>query len=273
MKKLYYLFLLLLFCSCEEEPIVIPDFVVPNSDRVLLFEEFTGADCGPCPAGAAEIEDLLISFPDNLIAVSIHSGSLANPLPESKHDFRTEKGQNIYEASGAIGTPMATISRIIFKGESSEAVFSPWINYVNDALESTPFTKVKINLVNDININTRNLTINVLIEPQVNLNGDVRIGIILIQNSVIDAQNVNGVTQVDYNHRHVFLDILTDINGDNIGNSLSSQEVYEATFNYHLPDEFEGLWKIEGMQVVAFVSINSNESREILQAHQEFILE
>jgi len=273
MKKLFCFALLFYAFSCEEEPIIIPDFVAPNSDRVILIEEYTGADCGPCPAGAAEIEDMFLDFPDNLIAVSIHSGALANPLPESNHDFRTEIGQSIYVASGAIGTPMATISRIIFDGESSEAVFQPWHNYVNDALESTPFTKVKIDLINEINFDTRELTINVIVEPQVNLTGDIRLGIILIQNSIIDAQNVNGITQVDYNHKHVFLDMLTDINGDNIGNSLSSQDVFETSYNYQLPDEFKGIWKIDGMQVVAFVSINSNESREILQAHEELISE
>jgi hypothetical protein len=273
MKKLVYIICLFFVFSCDEEPVIIPDFVAPTSDRVILIEEFTGANCGPCPAGAAEIDDLLATFPNNLIAVSIHSGSLDSPLPESVHDFRSDLGESIYQASGAIGTPMATVGRIIFEGETSEAVFRPWQTYVNDALETTPFTQVKIDLVNDVNFDSRELSIDVTVEPQVNLSGDIRLGIMIIQKSIIDAQNVNGVTQLDYNHKHVLLDMLTDINGDNIANSLSSTDVFETTFNYQIPEEFEGKWKIEGMQVVAFVSAITDNSREILQAHEEALAE
>jgi hypothetical protein len=58
--------------ACEENRRVIVPFV-PEGDKVVLLEEFTGKGCTNCPKGSREIENLLTIFPDNLIAVSIHA--------------------------------------------------------------------------------------------------------------------------------------------------------------------------------------------------------
>jgi hypothetical protein len=43
------------FFTCTEIPIQLKDPVIPESDRVVLIEELTGASCPNCPKGSAAI--------------------------------------------------------------------------------------------------------------------------------------------------------------------------------------------------------------------------
>ncbi|MEZ4950364.1 MAG: hypothetical protein R2784_13400 [Saprospiraceae bacterium] len=72
---------LLILASCQENMPEIPDLTNISSNRKVIIEEFTGAGCVNCPAGSAEIEVYWHSFPNNLIAVSIHTGTFARPIP------------------------------------------------------------------------------------------------------------------------------------------------------------------------------------------------
>lgn len=265
------LFSLSVIISCEEDPVVIPDFVPPVSDRVILIEEFTGADCGPCPAGAAEIEDLLVQFPNNLISVGIHAGSLARPVSGSKHDYKIEKGQNIYSELGALATPMAAISRVKFESPTREAQFNPWKPYITEVLENSPFAKAKIDLESNFDNQSRNLSITANIEPQVNLSGDIRLTLMIVQEHIEDAQNVNGTIEEDYIHRHVLLDVITEWNGDNIANNLSEGETFDYTYNYTIPEEDQGKWNTNDISLIGFVAIVGSDTKEILQADKIFL--
>ncbi len=56
-------FPLIILLSCEEIPIIIADPVIPDSEKVVLIEELTGASCPNCPKGSAAIENILTKFP------------------------------------------------------------------------------------------------------------------------------------------------------------------------------------------------------------------
>ncbi|HAW06108.1 MAG TPA: hypothetical protein DCW83_15615, partial [Saprospirales bacterium] len=78
-KNIIALVCLYMLSACEEKPLVIPDFVPPTSGKVVLIEEFTGASCTGCPAGAAKVEELLNLLPNNVAAVAIHGAFLSEP--------------------------------------------------------------------------------------------------------------------------------------------------------------------------------------------------
>jgi hypothetical protein len=79
MKKLFFLFSLIFFLSCEEVTIPITDVVIEPTEKVVLIEELTGAKCPNCPKGTKAIENILSKYPDNVIAVGIHGSFLAEP--------------------------------------------------------------------------------------------------------------------------------------------------------------------------------------------------
>ena len=80
--------------SCKE---VAPDltFGPPSglSDRVVVVEEFTGAQCVFCPPGSEELENLLSLYPENMIAISIHTGFFAMPIPNKSNKWREKESQ------------------------------------------------------------------------------------------------------------------------------------------------------------------------------------
>ena len=105
MKKIaFFLFIsAFLVLSCEEASVVIhpdmennpEDTTTENQLRQVLIEEFTGVRCVNCPAGSEAIENLLDSYGDQLVAISIHAGFFSPPMGESQYDFRTDEGNNL----------------------------------------------------------------------------------------------------------------------------------------------------------------------------------
>ena len=102
MKKLisFLLLALLITSACEEiQPVIDclsceddgPPIVIDPQDRKVLIEEFTGVRCVNCPAGSAEIQNLLSVYGEQLIAISIHAGFYANPYPENQYPYDYEE--------------------------------------------------------------------------------------------------------------------------------------------------------------------------------------
>jgi len=51
---------MMMFTSCDEREIVIPDFVPPESERVVVIEEMTGVSCQGCPNGSTKLHLLTL---------------------------------------------------------------------------------------------------------------------------------------------------------------------------------------------------------------------
>ena len=92
MKRLTLLFTLALFFSaCMEMPPTIPEPNL-NSERKVIVEEFSGAKCKPCAAAKADLDNLLATYGENLIVVTIHTSSfpgVGDPNAGANYDFRT----------------------------------------------------------------------------------------------------------------------------------------------------------------------------------------
>jgi hypothetical protein len=176
MKYLNYLSLfavvvLLSFMACEEiAPEINPvmesdnDLVVepvPNQQRQVLIEEFTGVTCVNCPAGSAAIEELLDEHGEQLVAISIHAGSFSNPYDDSLIDFRTPEGNNLLNFLGIpLGYPTAVVDRKKFEGEFDLQLFrSQWAGFIEEQMQEEP--KVKIGIAKAFDAETRQLDVKV----------------------------------------------------------------------------------------------------------------
>ena len=277
---IYTIFFAILFLTaCNEHMPEIPclhpscDTIGPPppppepQDRIVLIEEFTGVRCINCPAGSAKIENLLSIHGERLIAISIHAGFYANPYPESQYDFSTTEGDNLENFLGTpIGYPTSVINRKLFSGESDLQLegTSSWASYIIQELEND--AKVGIDIENQWNVNTRNLTIKIDGETYETIDEEVRLTILITESGIKDTQLTPSGKDNDYIHMHVLRKAITAYNGNVIASSLAVGDLISEEYSYTLPDE----WDADNCVVVAFFH-NGTTNKEVLQAAEKHV--
>lgn len=253
--------------------VMLPEPTVIETERVILIEELTGVDCPNCPSGAAKLAGLIEQFEGNVIGVSIHGAFLASPLSTSKYDFRSELNDNLENyLKPFFGKPAAVVNRVQQEGQTEFSVSSIdlWSQFVEAEL-AKPQTAA-IDITHEYNSATRALSLEVDVEPWIDLSGDIRISVMLTESHVIDAQKDQSVIIPDYEHNHMLKTMLTSFEGDGLASSMTAFNSQSKSFTYTLPEE-DGLWVAENMEIIAFVSVVTPETREILQAAQVHLVE
>lgn len=140
MNKILLFAIAILFFGCSEEPIMIPEFEVPVTNRVVLIEDLTGVRCPNCPKGAKAIENIISNLEGKVVAVGIHGTFLTKPIEgnvASKYDFRNPKSIELEEyLKPFLGKPSVQINRRFFEGELYTSVdfIDQWQSYVEQEL-------------------------------------------------------------------------------------------------------------------------------------------
>lgn len=255
--------------SCNEIMLNIEDPVIPESDRVVLIEELTGASCPNCPKGSAALENIIAKYPDKVAVVGIHGQFLAEPIKDkSKYDFRNDKAKELENWFRPwYGKPAATINRILTEDpQEPYAISSPdlWLAEVEKELLKPH--QMNILLAVDYDESKRTIDLDVSVIPLVDLAGNYNISVYLTESDIIDAQS-NGSEYVDdYEHKHVLMDMMTNATGDSFGSNLKANDVIKKKFpSYTLPVR-EGLFNPEKMEVIVMVSKSDVGVRDVIQA-------
>lgn len=255
--------------SCNEIMLNIEDPVIPESDRVVLIEELTGASCPNCPKGSAAIEFILSQFPGKVAVVGIHGDFLSQPIKDkSKYDFRNQKAKDLENwLKPWYGKPAATTNRILTEDpQEPYAISSPDLWYAEVAKELQKPHQMNILLAVDYDENKRTIDLDVSVIPLVDLAGNYNISVYLTESDIIDAQSNGSEYVEDYEHKHVLMDMMTNATGDSFGTNLKANDVIKKKFpTYTLPVR-EGLFNPEKMEVVVMVSKSDVGVRDVVQA-------
>ncbi len=255
--------------SCNEIMLNIEDPVIPESDRVVLIEELTGASCPNCPKGSAAIEFILSQFPGKVAVVGIHGDFLSQPIKDkSKYDFRNQKAKDLENwLKPWYGKPAATTNRILTEDpQEPYAISSPDLWYAEVAKELQKPHQMNILLAVDYDENKRTIDLDVTAIPLVDLSGNYNISVYLTESDIIDAQSNGSEYVEDYEHKHVLMDMMTNATGDSFGTNLKANDVIKKKFpTYTLPVR-EGLFNPEKMEVVVMVSKSDVGVRDVVQA-------
>ncbi|TVR87594.1 MAG: hypothetical protein EA411_06915 [Saprospirales bacterium] len=264
---IFVLFAMLFFSACEEEEVTIPDFVPPDTDRVVLIEELTGASCPNCPAGGSELQSIKNRFGDNVAIVAIHSNFLGAPRESSKFDFRSEEAQELDNFLGLyLGKPAASINRKMFSGEQYRAIANvgSWSGRVAEQLDgpSELVIEAEVNFDQD----SRNLEVEIDVAAKSIVEGDLRLTVYLTESGIVDAQlSQDGVIE-DYVHNFTMRAVLSDVFGDVLTQSITSEPSVSRQYSFEMPDE-DGWWVAENCHIVAFVTLHrSSDEMVVLQA-------
>ncbi len=271
-------FILIISSGCMEVmPTVLPVGTI-TSDRVVLLEEFTGVGCSGCPAGSAEIENLLSIYPDNLIAVSIHAGHFASESQwnaNQRYDLRSPDGERLAEEYfGGVppAFPSATINRELSETNRLYVLSERWSSSIAKELAEGSSVDLKISRFYDKE--SRKLEIDLTVLALSALPADVRVSVIITESGIVDYQvdnNAPGDGWIpEYVHKHVLRDMITPFDGKVISSSgIALTESLTKSFSTVLPDNFVA----ENCEVIAFVHKNTSETKEVLQAIKVHVIE
>jgi thiol-disulfide isomerase/thioredoxin len=260
-KYIFYSFIIslgFLAWSCNEQEVIVPKVTAIKSDRVVLIEDFTGVKCPNCPSASRKIEQLSELYPGKVVSIAYHTDFLGDPIthPEeykSKYDFRTATGNKLEEIMGYyLGKPAVTLDR---QKHSPEAEFLldqvEALGNIETELNSAP--KVDITINNQFNDATRVLNCEIKIKALEEISGAFHLHAVISEDHILDSQLDNDKYVNNYEHNHVFRALLSDINGDLLGDKITKDQVITKNYSFTLPAE-AGWWNAANCHVVAFLS-------------------
>ncbi|MDX1406894.1 MAG: Omp28-related outer membrane protein [Saprospiraceae bacterium] len=255
---------IVLLVACKEDRVIEP--VVPAGDRVVLLEEFTGKGCTNCPKGSREIENLLSLYSENLVAVSIHAGFFADPafFPLGQYDLRTEEGEALFDYLGPnFGYPAGIVNRREFNGYLQHG-HTAWAAFIAETLSVPP--RVEFDIQHTFDPVSRDLQVAVNGRAKENLDGELRVSVMLVENGIVDSQDdseAGGIVD-DYVHKHVLRGMATAFDGDPVGNGFTTGDTFTDVSAMRVDEE----WIVGNCDVIVFVTLISTGSFEVLQAGQ-----
>lgn len=279
MKKIIFISgLAALLLSCKEHLIPMPAGGTASTDttymapveapqqRNVLIEEFTGVSCPQCPEGHQFISGFETTYPGRIIAAGYYPFNIgqADPIQGmTVQDFRTTKATDLGSSflGGVFFLPCATIDRTPFTGGSYLSDRNQWAGKVADRMQAA--TPVNMYVTSTYNDATHEATINVKAAFTQAVAKKIMLSVSVIENNIIDAQDFPTYTDPVYNHTHVMRDILTQTYGSPILDAVAKDagRVYERTFKYTI----NTAWKPENCKVIAFISNNENNDKEVAQ--------
>jgi hypothetical protein len=270
MKKIIFLFVFAIaFYSCRENMPIVPEAPIIDTARKVMVEEFTGVACVGCPSGSAELELLLSQYGENLVVVSIHTSDFGSPLPTSQYDFRTSEAEEIADYLGRPAAyPSAVVNRKDFNGGAYflQSDKTLWSGFISQELEEDPM--LTVNITKEFNATTRELEVRVTGSAEEELVGDLRLTIMITENNIIDAQDVENVGIVeDYKHKHVFRTTMTQPTGDPLVTNMAVGDTYDKTYTMTLSAD----WKTVDCEIIAFVNLIDGQKKEILQVESAHV--
>ena len=218
--------------------------VFPENQTAVL-EEFTGVNCGWCPAGHTIAKSLEDSYGARFMTINVHAGGYAVP-GAGQPDFRTDAGEAFASAMGAdaAGYPSGSVNRSVADGRGT------WAGLVETALRvSSP---VNVGCSSSYDESSRTMTINTETYCTEAV-ADAQIVVAVMESGIFGAQvdNTLGTTHTDYEHNLVLRDFITGWQGQQLS-EIAVGGFQTASFEYVVPDTYVA----EKMDVAVYVVVD-----------------
>lgn len=242
MKKAYLLLLVMLALGFNLKAQLYVSTEPAN--RNVILEDFTGRNCGYCPAGHLIANTIMENNPERVWAVNIHAGIYA---PTSYPNFITSDGNTIHGGFSISGYPSGVANRSTATGQGRNA----WTSLCNAQLSQAAECNIAGRA--NINIETRVVTITVEVYYTGNsIAAENYLTVAMLQDSIMGSQNgmndnpsqmVNG----QYCHMHVLRDIITESAWGEAISPTTQGTLITKTYEYAIP---ESIGSPNGVDVV-----------------------
>lgn len=249
--------------------------------RKVLVEDYTGHTCPNCPRAAAELTNIIASYPDQVIGVGIHySTTFAAPQPglggdpnAFTTDFRTSAGTTWgdFFMAGA-GLPIGTINRMSYTvtATTHRKPDFLWSSLVSQQLAKPVAADIQIK--SEFNSVDSNVCITVNTKFLRDTTGTFKLVVIMTQDSIVDwqydAQASPSVFVQNYIHRHVMRDNISSEWGDNlVSGSITSGYARNTKYKYKIKASYNNIaCDISKCHLVAYLYDPSDY--EVMQAEE-----
>jgi hypothetical protein len=226
-----------------------PPTIDAMTQRVLL-EDFTGHDCGNCPAAHIAAAEILEDHPEDVALVAIHAGSLAEPFGEFVDDWRTTEGEYyLLEQIGIDQLPTGRVNRV--GGATTSTNFSTWSSEVDAQLAETPVADLAFSA--ELMPANNHLNIHLRAKYAQNISGTVKLVIMLAQGPIIAPQLNYAVTPSfieEYEHKHMLRGTGTGASG--LTAAVNPTAGQEDEIHYTL--DWNPEWIAEDVEIIAFLT-------------------
>ncbi len=215
-------------------------------DRVILIEEFTNADCGPCVQGTKNL-NTVVDPANGILSIRYHPGwpSRYDPLYTNAPDVNLTRTQYY----GITGVPTAVLyGEPIFPGVATSTGLAKLKQKI-DSLQHSP-TPVKI-LVNEDRSDLSNVQVTVQVTTDSTLSSAMlRVAVV---SRVVQIPGLSDTLKPGSNGEEEFYDAVLAMLPDAMGTafSLDAGATKTFTFSYALPNHY--LWDPTQIYIVAFV--------------------
>jgi hypothetical protein len=180
-----------------------------TATKKVLLEDYTGHLCPNCPTAGKKALDLQELYDGKLIVMSVHAGYFATPLGSPFNaDYRCEAGNTWDEFFGIsnAGNPNGMINR---QNTGGNYIIGDglWPTIVSEIIDVDAVATIKITPA--YNASNRKLDIELTSKLLSALEGNYKVQVCLIEDSIIGAQKnsdpaIGGAVILDFVHRHVF---------------------------------------------------------------------
>lgn len=270
MKKLFIAVLtsscLLAACDKVERPIETP--IVIESKRKVLLEDYTGQQCGNCPAAAEVAETLKEQYGDKLVVLSVHAGFFARTSGTKFPTSYTTAASVEWDKTfiGTSGNPNGMVNRKNYKENGLVTTQSKWPTTVSLALQDIYFLDLYI--TPKYNTTSRALNTSVKAKFARKYSNNTKLSVILAEDSIIGPQTDYREKPDDYVPKYLFRYMLRgEINGT-WGTALKSAPILyndsvTVNFNNYTIDP---KINIKNAYIIAFAF--DETSKEVLQVEK-----
>lgn len=239
------------------------DTTTTPTTRKILIDEFTGCNCRFCPGGHEELSRLKTMYGDRIIAVSLHAGSFAVPVPpEYTADFRSEFAESLYNDFAVSGEPSAVINRTKFDGTYAlgksawaDAIVTESIKSAEISLDANCTWNKNSNMV-EVTINSKYLT---------EIATPTNIVLYVVEDSIIAPQNKLGTVIPNYIHRDIVRSMPLGRYGTTLTNMLISKgNIVTKSYSFQV----EKSWNVEHIKIIAAIIENDGEQKRVIQCQE-----
>ncbi|MFA6260812.1 MAG: Omp28-related outer membrane protein [Bacteroidia bacterium] len=280
-KSIFLILIILVFSSCEEEPVGInykPATttydttyileVTPSAQvKEILIEDITGVSCPNCPEAAQIAAGIVSANPGRVNVMALYntiSSTLGYPIDhppvKSQFDFRNILATEICQFVAVPGNlPNGYINRKKFTGKLDAVVpKEEWVSFSNAEIALTTPVNIEVHATYDNT--TKDLVTDVTVTYTSNVSGDNYISMCILEDSVVDAQESKdpgsgAVTYLqDYTHRHILRDMYTASIGDLLNTSNSITLTRGRVIKRRYSKKVEKLVPYSHWKILAFVT-------------------
>jgi len=304
----FFIITLLVFSSCKEEMNLI-DYSKPQSSsdttyiispvpsaqqKQVLIEDLSGVRCPNCPTAGQIGNGIVAANPGKVNIYTIYPNvqalnQLTAPVNNngviSKYELRTNIGGQIL---GSLTTPST-----LPMGYIDRKIYSPNIDWLNPKENWSGIVNAEIALATSVNIDlektydaaSKNLSIIVTVTFTQSDTGSKYLSVVLLQDSIVDAQENSSGFDSTYLHRHVLMDMLTSASGNKLNQTsaatLTPGRVFKITYQKTLDTRTNSIpsgvagngpplpppqWDPKHMIILAFVT--DGTTKNVLQSNE-----